>query len=363
MHRIYLVPGFFGFVNLGDVRYYKHVHALLQHRLGQADEPGVVHEVATHPTASLRERTRRLYQAMAATAGPDDILHIVGHSSGGLDARLFVAPGVSLDDEVEPFASRVRSVVTVATPHHGTPAAAAFTTLAGKRLLRLLSMFTVVVLRRGSVPLGVVLDLARLVKALDSQLDTAPGVVDELFVGLLSELTEARRAEVAAFFEEVGDDQGLLPQITPDALDVFNATAQARPGVRYGSVVTRARPPGMHGVVGAGLSPNAQASNAVYLACHHLAAPSSFLGEVEALADRWPELAPEDNDSMVPTSSQLYGELIAAVDADHLDVIGHFSGPEQAPPHYDWVRTGTHFRRPDFERTWDQVLAFLMAAR
>ena len=40
-------------------------------------------------------------------------------------------------------------------------------------------------------------------------------------------------------------------------------------------------------------------------------------------------------------------------------MIGHFTGPDSEPPHYDWIRTGTGFRRPAFEETWDAVFAFL----
>ena len=289
------------------------------------------------------------------------MLHLVGHSSGGLDARLFASPGVQLDVEVEGWASALQSVVTVATPHRGTPSAAAFNTLAGKRLLRLLSLMTMVVIRRGKLPLDVTLAITQQIRRFSDVLDDTSGLVDEVFTGLLNELTDQRRDDIVAFFHDIGEDQALLPQIGPDAMDAFNVGTIDRPGVRYGAVITRARRPGLRGVLGAGVSPYAQASNALYVACHHLAAAGgpALAAQAAALRSRWPDIGVEDNDGMVPTASQPWGQTIAAIDADHLDVIGHFTGDDIEPPHYDWIRTGTGYRRPAFESTWAAVFAFL----
>jgi hypothetical protein len=364
MHRVYLIPGFFGFANLGDLRYFGHVERFLVDRCIRAGVQAQVHEVHARPTASLKRRTQRLVETVAATAQPGDTLHLIGHSSGGLDARLFTSPGVQLEVDLEPWAAQVRSVVTVATPHRGTPSAAAFSTLAGKRLLRLLSLMTIVVIRRGSLPLHVTLSVGQLLRRFGDVLDDTSGMVDELFTGLLDELTDERKDQIAAFFRDVGDDQALLPQITPDAMDAFNVGTIDRVGVRYGAVVTRARRPGLRGVIGAGVSPYAQASNALYMACHRLAAAGgpAFEVQVPGLRTRWNDLEASDNDGMVPTTSQPWGELIQTVDADHLDVIGHFTGPEVEPPHYDWIRTGTGYRRPAFEATWSSVFDFLRAS-
>lgn len=361
MHRVYLIPGFFGFANLGDLRYFGHVQRFLADRCIRRGLSAQIHEVKVRPTASLRARAQRLVDTVAATARPGDTLHLVGHSSGGLDARLFASPGVQLEREVEPLAAQLASVVTVASPHRGTPSAAAFDTLAGKRLLRLLSLMTVVVIRRGSLPLDLTLAIGERLYKVGELLDDTSGMVDELFAGLLSELDDERRQQIVDFFRDIGDDQALLPQIAPDAMDAFNVGTVDRPGVRYGSVVTRARRPGLRGVLAAGASPYAQASNALYVACHRLAARGAevYRSPLAGLRNRWFDLELSDNDGMVPTASQPWGQLIAAVDADHLDVIGHFTGPDSEPPHYDWIRTGTGFRRPAFEETWGAVFAFL----
>ena len=65
------------------------------------------------------------------------------------------------------------------------------------------------------------------------------------------------------------------------------------------------------------------------------------------------------NDGIVPTHSQVWGDVIHAARADHLDAIGHFLDPKHIPPHYDWLMSGNDFRRPGFEALWRDVAQFL----
>jgi len=62
---------------------------------------------------------------------------------------------------------------------------------------------------------------------------------------------------------------------------------------------------------------------------------------------------------MVPTASQVHGELVAAVQADHLDVLGHFADRQAEPPHYDWMASGAGFRRPAFHGLWREVARWI----
>ncbi len=372
LHRIYLVPGFFGFANLGDMAYWGPVQRALTAELARMGVEARIHVVPTPPTASLRVRASALLDAILTTAADDDALHLVGHSSGGLDARLLVTPGAVLRDEesAEQVAARVRTVLTVATPHRGTPSAELFASLYGKRLLRLLSLATVFIVRRGNPPLQVVL---RLLDAWRRAVDWMPGrkestIDDQLFDALLSEFSPERRDAVRAFFGEIGADQGLLSQITPDGMDLFDAMAPDRPGVRYGCIVTRGRRPSAQGVLERGLSPQRQAMAGVYASCWLLAsrATERHLGpltesDADALTRAYGEV-PEasDNDGMVPTRSQVRGTLVRAVTADHLDVLGHYPDPETEPPRYDWVTSGSDFRRTHFDATWIDAAHFLM---
>jgi hypothetical protein len=150
-------------------------------------------------------------------------------------------------------------------------------------------------------------------------------------------------------------------------MDLFNASTQDRPGVRYGCVVTRARPPGIASALRVGLGVYAQATHAVYVALHRISgrtpeARARVLSRAEAeeLREAFHRtVGPEANDGIVPTASQLWGEPIAGVWADHLDVIGHLDHPTHVPPHFDWLASGTGFTRPQFERLWSDVAAWL----
>lgn len=370
-HHVFLIPGFFGFANLGDFAYFGHVSSLLTEVCRVRGMEVRVEVVASPPTASLRRRAARLAEAISRSVGEDDApIHLIGHSSGGLDARLFTAPGVSLPTtvDVERYARQVRSVVTVATPHLGTPLAGFFNGLLGQHLLRVLSLATIYTLRRGRLPTWALLRLTGVFAAVRSRLRASDTLLDQLYRQLLSDFSEDRRLAVEEFFLSVGSEQDLLPQITPAGMDMFSAAATDRPGVRYGSVVSCARRPGLRSAVSAGLLPYAQATHALYAALHRLTAsfPAERLvrltPEQDAVIRRAYAGLPDntDNDGIVPTLSQVHGEVIHAARADHLDVIGHFSNPALVPPHHDWLTSGTGFTRYAFDSAWSDVIRFLM---
>jgi len=371
-HHVLLVPGFFGFANLNDFAYFGHVRDLLVEVGPGLGLEGEVRVVETSPTASLRKRAALLAEAVhrAIDAGPaGSTVSLVGHSSGGLDARLVVSPDVDLPTsaDVERAAGAVSAVVCVATPHLGTPVAHLFNTLLGQQLLRALSVATIYTLRAGRLPIRAVLRLARLFRFGG---DGPPnGVVEQLARDLLADFSRPRRAAIESFLESLGRDQDLLGQITPGGMDVFNAAIGERPGVRYGCVVTRARTPGLRSAWSAGLDPYAQATHALFVALYRLAsrtpasrAPRLDRAQVIALRrayDHRPDVSA--NDGMVPTLSQVRGTIVHAAWADHHDVIGHFNGPHHVPPHLDWLASGTGFDREGFTAAWRDVAAWLAA--
>jgi hypothetical protein len=369
--HFYLVPGFFGFANLGELKYFGHVRDYLVAAAVRRGLDARVHVVRTHPTSSLPKRAAVLATTIAATAGKGrGPLHLIGHSSGGLDCRLMIAPGVALptDVKVESLAARVRSVVTVATPHCGTPIASFFTGLLGQRLLQLLSLSTIYLLRFGRLPLAALLQLGRIFARVDN-LTVNSALLDELFGRLLADFSIGRRRTVRKLLDEVVADQALLLQLTPEGTDLLNAAATARAGVRSGSVVTRARRPGMHSLLDAGLDPSAQATRAIYNALYRLAARTPAARtrvftarQASALRRAFGSVPRRDaNDGVVPTQSQVWGEVVHAARCDHLDVIGHFRDASHAPPHFDWLTTGSGFTHAQFESLWSDVLDFATA--
>lgn len=367
-HHVLLVPGFFGFATLGEFAYFAHVRDHLAEALPAAGVLGEVEVVHTIPTASLDRRAALLAETAAKLleARPGSV-SVIGHSSGGLDARLLVTPGAKLPTavDVERCARSVRAVVTVATPHFGTPVAHLFNSLLGQQLLKLLSVSTIYALRAGRLPIGVVLRLARVLR----RRQAPAGVVDQLWVQLLQDFSPERRQAIQEFFGHVGADRDLVAQITPAATEVFNAATHDRPTVRYGCVVTRARPPGLRSFFRAGVDPYAHATHGLFVALYRLASrtppdrvrvPHERVAALSRAYRR--KVDRRANDGMVPTLSQVWGEVIRAAWADHHDVIGHFHHPTHVPPHFDWVASGTGFTRPGFEALWREVASFVAAA-
>lgn len=364
---VYLVPGFLGFVSLGRITYFGHLQRDLGRRLAALGFDARIHIVRTPPTASLPTRAARLAETIAGTAGRAP-LHLIGHSSGGLDVRLLTAPGVALPTsvDVKRLADRVRSVVTMSTPHHGTPLASFFTTLRGQQLLQILSLNTIYVLHFGHLPIAALLWMgARVLRFGDVVANSE--LLDELFSRLLEDFTVGRRRAVRALLRDVVSDQALMLQITPEAMEVFNASVLPRPGVRYGSVVTQAARPSLHATLAVGLDPAAQVTHAVYGALYQLiaAAPGRYARrltppEIRALRRAYGSTpSSEASDGIVPTLSQTWGHVIHAAVADHLDALGHFRDASHDPPHVDWLVSGSAFDQPRFQALVDDVARFV----
>jgi triacylglycerol lipase len=369
---LYLVPGFLGFVNLGRITYFGHLRRALGERFAALGLEARIHIVRTPPTASLPIRAARLAEAIDATARRGAALHLIGHSSGGLDVRLFAAPGVGLPTsvDVDHLASRVRTIVTMSTPHHGTPLASFFTTLRGQQLLQILCLNTIYVLHFGQLPISALLWMgARALRFGDLVANSE--LLDELFGRLLKDFTVGRRRAVRSLLRDVVRDQALMLQLTPEAMEVFNASVLPRPGIRYGAVVTQAARPTLRATLAVGLDPAAQVTHAIYGALHQLIAASPGRDarpltppEIRALRRVYRKTpSAKASDGIVPTLSQPWGHLIHAAVADHLDALGHFRDASHDPPHVDWLVSGSGFDRAHFEALVNDVARFIAAER
>jgi hypothetical protein len=328
----------------------------------------VVHRVETHPTSSLRQRAARLAEAVRMHAGNDDApIHLIAHSSGGLDARLMLTPGASLPTafDIEPLAGRVRSLVTIATPHLGTPLATFFNGMFGQQVLQLLSLSMVHALRFGRAPWRAVSRLALVLRPSRTKAETGAAIAD-VRETLLENVDAENRGALDRMIAQMGDDQALVPQLSPEGLDVFNAATNDRPGVRYGCVVTRAARPTIVAALRIGMSRQSKATYALFRALYRLTARmpqrrSKWFSEARAeeLARTFGEpVLWTDSDGVVPTRSQVWGELVGGFVADHLDVIGHFHDGRDTPEHFDWFASGSGFDRAAFEQLWGDVIRF-----
>lgn len=337
---MFLLPGFFGFVNFGRLIYFGHVRDFLEDAFAREGIAVEIHRVRVGPTSSLRVRAAQLLQFVHEAAPAGAPLHFIGHSTGGLDARLLVSPNLSLECELdpEPIARRVQSIVTVASPHRGTPLADFFSSMMGQQVLRLISLGTITVLRRGRLPVGLLARAAAAVTGLALRRSSPPrALLDHLEAELLGTLDE-KRDRVNQFVADVHGDQTLMPQLTPASMDVFDAATADRETVRYACVTARAKPPRLGGRFSIGAHPWAQATYTLY---------------------GWLHRRVGEGDGIVPLASQRHGELVHEARGDHLDIIGHFGDPEHQPPHTDWLATGSLFDRKQFEALWTDVARFI----
>jgi triacylglycerol lipase len=297
-----------------------------------------------------------------------EALHVVGHSTGGLDARLLVSPGVQLrpgDDEAR-VARRMRTVVTVTTPHRGSPVANYMLTVQGRKVLEILTILaTTSPTRYAAWAASGGLGAAARVLGWAGHRE---GVVDVLSKGLLDRLSPDRTDPVWKYLDRVSEDQGAIVQLTPESMDVFNAAVTDRMGVAYGCVVAAAPPPPRGYTWRDALDIERVALGSLFVMLHTMAArehrhypyPVPDPRVVARLeADLGFPVGPRNSDGLAPLYSQLHGRVLAAVRADHLDVVGQYQDPAGRALR-DWLPSGSHFDAATFDRLWDRVAAFLV---
>lgn len=371
---VVLIPGFFGFTNFGRLVYFSHVKNALERELRELGLEPTITNTSVPPTASLRSRSGAVVRQIAAALAENDPggdIALVGHSSGGLDARLLTTPGVDLElageVDVEAIASRVTAVVTLCSPHRGTPLAELFNSLLGQKLLRLLSLITLEVLREAHLPLSMLARIGAAIARARLPGGKTEAILDHLHSELLGFLPDDERDDIDDFLQNMGRDQSLMGQITPAGADLFAASAGPREGTRYGSVIARAPHPSLRGQLRISRRLEVQAGYMLYRWLHRAAAepgPSPKLEshQIAGLREAFGKLPEvEDSDAIVPTLSQVHGDVVWAGDADHLDVIGHFHSPYTKPSHLDWLMTGAKFDLSTFDELWRNVARFIGA--
>ena len=391
---VLLVPGFLGFEEIGGYTYFDEVlvdalRSSLSSRQASVDDPGcfAVETLDTVPTGSLLQRQAALVAELCEILEYPSYfdverVHLIGHSTGGLDARLLLAesrldgrpwrgPEVSLR-------RRIRSVLGIAAPHHGTR-------LVGHRdLLELSKSLPRFLARR-------VLDreIHELVLSGLFDLDTA-----ELLRGFLR-----RPVQGWALVNSVADNHELLRDLRPDNMARHRDALPVLEDVRFGSIVTMAADhvqqpadaakSGLMGRLGRILrdlrgdraAPNARRGDAIFRWLRARTADPYWESDdavdarveaaaavrIQAVIDRVgagrevPVVCnpgavlprPVDgtiSDGIVNTVRQLMrpadlDELVGVVIADHLDVIGHFDKvPDpNCPEDQGLIKSGSGF--------------------
>ena len=235
----------FGFGRLATYDYFAHVERALDARFRSAGQVMEAHVVDVLPTASVRRRAAKLAALIAETSGGEGSIHLLGHSTGGLDVRLVASPGARLPvpAELMRWLPRLRSVTTMNTPHYGTPLAGFFATANGQRVLYALSAFTFIGLSLGARPLAAASLLIAVVGRSDRAIGIKLRLMDRSVDSLLGLVDEARSPEVRAYLDAMKDDQGAMLQLSPESMDLVVAGFEDRPGVAYQSTASMAPTP------------------------------------------------------------------------------------------------------------------------
>jgi triacylglycerol lipase len=369
-HRVYLVPGMFGFGRLAGYDYFQHVESALERRFADAGAELEIVVVPTPPTSSLRHRARILAKAVQLSAGDHDgPIHLVGHSTGGLDARLVLSPSTDLKSDAERlrWRPRVHSAVSINAPHYGTPLASYFATVSGTRVLYALSLLTVISLSVGEPSLAVFSKLLAGLGGVEQLLGGDLRLISGASDLILRFVEKSGRSEISDFLSKIRVDQGAIVQIMPEAMDLFNAAAEDNPNVRYGSIVSSAPPPGAIRFAKKVRSPYAALTAAMYTTLYKFTSqrPKMYpyaepTSEQRQMLTRnvSGEVDDQDNDGIVPTLSQIWGELVWCGDGDHLDVLGHFQDDATPRQHVDWMTSGANFTRKRFESVMDALAKY-----
>ncbi len=380
-HRVYFVPGMFGFGRLAGYDYFNHLRVGLERRFRDAGHSVLFEDIPAPPTSSLRYRSRILANTIERTAGSEGPIHLVGHSTGGLDLRLVLSPTVrlGLDPSRLEWRSRVQSAVSINTPHYGTPLAGFFATVSGTRVLYALSLITVISLSVGEPSLAIFSRLLAGVGGIDSIFGGDLRLFSRVTDNVLRFVDKDARTEIGEFLSKVRVDQGGIIQLMPEAVDLFNASTEGDPSHRFACIASAGPPPRSLRLARRIRSPYAAFTAAIY---------STLYQFTSKVPDVYPYARPTErelsllrtgidhdigdsaNDGIVPTLSMLYGTLIWAGEADHLDVLGHFGDDredgEREPSesrHRDWITSGSRFSRQRFNAMLDALAGFQLDQR
>jgi triacylglycerol lipase len=263
-YPIVLAHGFFGFESFAGIDFVGYFFGVAD-RLADEGEPWVF-TPAVNPFDDSTARGEQLLahvEAILAETGHAKV-NLIGHSQGGLDARVVAHLRPDL----------VASVTTFATPHHGTP-------------------ISDIVL--GLVP--------------DPQAQAAADELAQLFG--------------AALWSEIDGNTSIfesLAQFSTQGIAEFNATYPDAPGVAYASIAGRSA----YHLGG----PACVVEDAPPFIADMTAAVDALDGgfTVSGAILTGDLLAPAANDGLVRVTDARWGVFLGCVPADHLDEVGQLLG-------------------------------------
>ncbi len=369
---IVLVPGLLGFGSFGRkdapvISYFRHVQLelerILRAELGLAALPRFhVHEPP--PTGPLELRVASLARALVQLQSESSSrarFHLIGHSTGGLDARLLVNleyqhPAAPSREEREQLRAQVASVVAIAAPQQGAAFAENFGPLvpllvAGpvSNLLSALYLLSILNAARAQHQVSDERYFAGAVAALLKSL-VAPVAGSRQLVQLTAVLDPEVAAQVQRFLQKIVDDHRLVDDLHPNAMRALNERVASGDTFPVRSFVTVSPEPRW----------SLEPTRLLYASAYHWASPRRGRGAPfpagEWLGSPLPgHDTPIANDGVVPCASQPHmpsggGATPTLVAADHLDVVGHFDGVGET-----LFKSGSEFTPARFSELWRRV--------
>ncbi len=368
----------FGFGRLASYDYFAHVRRVLESEFATRGLELETYVAEVPPTASIRRRAATIAALVARTTeGEPGAVHLLGHSTGGLDVRLLASPSSILPVESQEMAwlPLLKSVTTLNTPHYGTPLASFFATVSGQRMLYAVSALTVVALSLGTPPMSIASALVVAIGRIDRSLGMEISVLDRATDSLLKLLDPTKGLEVRRYLDAIKSDQAALIQVTPEAMDLFQAGVENRAGVRYLSAASMAPGPSPLLVMKSLTNPWAALSSTLFSTLFSITsriddrypcAPERVDPAIHrAVTDAFGKMPnPRANDGVVPFCSQLWGDVVWVGKGDHLDMLGHFRDDDDVgTPHVDWMTSGSGFSRQDFHKMIREVVRGMLSER
>lgn len=368
-HAIVFVPGFFGFGSFGPpgapiIEYVKFARSVLRAELG-THTPVIVHQPP--PTGPLSARAASLYGKLESIlregidGQPITAVHLVGHSTGGVDARLvtnprYLWPGAPDASQRRALIDRVRSVLTLSAPHRGTPLAS---NLSPTMALAIPALWLgSIIAARGA--LTVAGHVGAIIETIE-ELIVRKCTPEAELIAKLADVDAQTAKDIRRFLDEVVRDHRLVGDLTVSAMTDLDRAISGHDHKHLYCFVTIAPQPdrSLAELIAIARHP---VRRTLYRLTHRLAR-----GTPPSIA-RWPVGPwilgrphglraddPRSNDGIVPAWSQtIDGRAAGLIAADHLDVIGHYNGAG-----ISFMRSNSGFDTERFNALWRRIAAII----
>lgn len=376
---IVLVPGLLGFGSFGPkgeppkLSYFRHVCEALAHVLTRdlgLPGPPRFHVHEPPPTGPLSERVASLWQAidriLTLDVSPGSRVHIIGHSTGGLDARLLVNPRYApslgpTSAEKQAIVARLGGVVSLSAPQRGAPIAQNLAPLVPhlirgpiSGLISWLYLVSILNTARSKKQVDHARYLMTVILALPKSL-VMPVTGSKELLELTTELDAETADQIRRFLKRVVEDNRLVADLAPEAMHELNARIAEGDTYPIHSFVSVAPPPRLW---------PPEPTRLLYAAIYDVSRPrgdGSDFPEGSWIGSQAPELATHTaRDGVVTSASQPSPATPAAarpvrlIEADHLDVVGHFEGVGET-----FFKSDAHMTRERFYELWLEIARVL----